>query len=388
MSYLLIKNAKAIFDTGIFERDILIKDNKIVDTAFFGGLPNDCEIYDAKNNFVSAGFIDIHLHGGGGFDFMDSTEETFKAISEVHLKNGSTTIIPTTVSADFENTLKMIECYKKYAQSCPNFYGIHLEGPYLSVAQKGAHNEKFLHAPTNEEIEQLLSVGGGVIKRITAAPELDNMEYFAKTMSQNGVHLSVGHSDATSDVALSGFKNGFSHVTHMYNVTPSIRKIGQTVTAGIVEAAFLSDDTTLELIADGKHVAIDAMKLAVKIKGIDKVCAVSDALRPAGTDAKESYLGEKIPENLVIIEDGVAKLPDRTRFAGSVATSAMMLERLVNYFEFSVVDAVKLLSSSPAKIMGMDDRGRIANGLLADFVVFDDELKVLDVIKSGKKISL
>ena len=97
MSYLLIKNAKAIFDTGIFERDILIKDNKIVDTAFFGELPNDCEIYDAKNNFVSAGFIDIHLHGGGGFDFMDSTEETFKAISEVHLKNGSTTIIPTTV---------------------------------------------------------------------------------------------------------------------------------------------------------------------------------------------------------------------------------------------------------------------------------------------------
>ena len=384
MSYFLIKNAKAILDDGIFERNILVKDDIIIDTEFSGEVPNDWEIYDANGNFVSAGFIDIHLHGGGGFDFMDCTEEAFKAISDGHLKNGSTTIIPTAVSADFESTLKMIECYKKYAQSCPNFYGIHLEGPYLSVAQKGAHNEKFLHAPTNEEIEQLLSVGAGVIKRITAAPELDNMDYFTKKMSENGVHLSIGHSDATSDVALSGLKNGFSHITHMYNVTPSIRKIGQTVTAGIVEAAYLSDDTTLELIADGKHVAIDAMKLAVKIKGIDKVCAVSDALRPAGTDVKESYLGEKIPENLVIIEDGVAKLPDRTRFAGSVATGAMMLERLVNYVGFSVVEAVKLLTTSPAKIMDMKDRGRIENDLLADFVVFDDSLKIHSVIKSGK----
>ena len=280
----------------------------------------------------------------------------------------------------------MIECYKKYAKSCPNFYGIHLEGPYLSVGQKGAHNEKFLHAPTNEEIEALLSAGAGVVKRITAAPELDNMDYFAKKMSENGVHLSIGHSDATSDIALHALKNGFSHITHMYNVTPSIRKIGQTVTAGIVEAAYLNDDTTLELIADGKHVAIDAMKLAVKIKGIDKVCAVSDALRPAGIDAKESYLGEKIPENLVIIEDGVAKLPDRTRFAGSVTTGAMMLDRLVNYFDFSIVDAVKLLTSSPAKIMGMADRGCIKNGLLADMVIFDTNLKINNVIKNGKML--
>ena len=384
MSYFLIKNAKAILDNGIFERDILIKDDKIIDTEFSGELPDNCEIYDANNNFVSPGFIDIHLHGGGGFDFMDSTEEAFKAISAVHLKNGSTTIIPTTVSADFESTLNMIECYKKYVKSCPNFYGIHLEGPYLSATQKGAHNEKFLHAPTNVEIEALLSTGAGIVKRITAAPELDNMDYFAKKMSENGVHLSIGHSDATSDIALSGFKNGFSHITHMYNVTPSIRKIGQTITAGIVEAAYLNEDTTLELIADGKHVAADAMKLAVKIKGIDKVCAVSDALRPAGTDAKESYLGEKIPENLVIIEDGVAKLPDRTRFAGSVATGAMMLDKIVNYFGFSLTDAVKLLSSSPAKIMGMTDRGKIENNLLADLVVFDNSLKIRSVIKAGK----
>jgi len=383
MGYFLIKNAKAILGNGIYKRDILIKDDRIFDTDFSGALPENCEIYDANYNFVSAGFIDIHLHGGGDFDFMDSTEEAFQAISEVHLKNGSTTIIPTTVSADFESTLHMIECYKKYAGACPNFYGIHLEGPYLSVAQKGAHNEKFLHAPTDEEIEALSDIGAGIIKRITAAPELDNMDRFAKRMRESGVLLSIGHSDATSDIALNALKNGFSHITHMYNVTPSIRKIGQTVTAGIVEATYLNDDTTLELIADGKHVAIDAMKLAVKIKGIDKVCAVSDALRPAGIEAKESYLGERIPENRVIIEDGVAKLPDRTRFAGSVATGAMMLDRLVNYFCFSLEDSVKLLTSSPARIMGMADRGKIEKDLLGDLVIFDNGMKINKVIKNG-----
>ena len=384
MSYLLIKNARAVFEDNIQKRDILVKDSHIADTSFSGEIPENCEIYDAKNNFVSAGFIDIHLHGGGGFDFMDCSREAFKSISDIHLKNGSTTIIPTTVSSDFESTLKRIESYKKYENECPNFYGIHLEGPYISVEQKGAHKEKYLHSPTDDEINKLLEAGRGVIKRITAAPELDNMENFAKRMLENGVHLSIGHSNATSDVALKAFETGFSHVTHLYSATPSIRKINQTVVAGVVEAAYLDNEATVEMICDGKHAAVDAVKLAVKIKGIDKVCAVSDALRPAGTDVKESYLGEKIPENLVIIEDGVAKLPDRSFFAGSVATGAMMLDKIVNHYGFNVVDAIKLLASSPAKIMGMTDRGKIEKNLLADFVVFDDGLKIHSVIKAGK----
>lgn len=386
MSYLLIKNARVIFEDGILKRDILVKDPYIADTSFSGEIPDECEIYDAKNNYLSPGFIDIHIHGGGGYDFMDCTEEAFKSISDIHLKNGSTTIIPTAVSSDFESTLKMIESYKKYENECPNFYGIHLEGPYISVEQKGAHNEKYLHSPTDEEIKRLIEVGSGVIKRITAAPELDNMDYFAKKMCENGVHLSIGHSNATSDVALEAFKNGFSHITHLYSATPSIRKINQTVVAGVVEAAYLSDETTVEMICDGKHAAIDAVKLALKIKGIDNVCMVSDALRPAGTDVKESYLGEKVPENLVIIEDGVAKLPDRSSFAGSVATGGMLLEKGVNHYGISLTDTVKLLTSSPAKIMGINDRGQIKKGLLGDFVVFDDNLKIKNVIKNGRII--
>lgn len=386
MKYLLVKNANAVFESCIRRCDILICDNLICDVDFSGELPENCEVYDARGAYVSPGFIDIHLHGGGGFDFMDCTAEALKSISEVHLKNGTTTMIPTSVSSDFDDIMRLCDVYRQCVEYCPNFYGIHLEGPYLSVAMKGAHREKYLHSPTDEEISLLLERGRGVIKRITAAPELDNMDFFARKMTEGNVHLSIGHSDATSEVALNAFDNGFSHVTHLYNVTPSVRKVGQQVKAGIVEAAYLNDNVTVEIIADGKHVAADAFKLAVKIKGPDKVCMISDALRPAGTDAKESYLGEKTPENLVIIEDEVAKLPDRTRFAGSVATSEMLLRRGVEFFGFSLCDTVRMMTTTPASIMGMTDRGKLKCGLLADICVFGENLKLRNVIKNGKII--
>lgn len=386
MSYLLIKNAKVIADEKIIKSDILIKDDKIIDTAFIGEIPEGCQVINAENKYVSAGFIDIHLHGGGGYDFMDCTREAFCKISETHLLNGTTTLVPTAVSSTFENILKLIQTYKDAINLCPNFYGIHLEGPYISKNQKGAHKEHLLHSPTAEEIELLIKEGKGVIKRITAAPELDNMEYFAKKMLENGISLAVGHSDATSDIALKAFKNGFSHVTHLYSATPGVRKINQVVKAGIIEAAYLDDNVTVELIADGKHAAVDALKLAVKIKGTDKVALVTDALRPAGTDVKESYLGEKVPENRVIIEDGVAKLPDRSSFAGSIATSSMILERGVNHYGLTLADTVKMLTQTPAKILGIKNKGKIEKDYIADIVIFDENYKIHNVILNGNVV--
>lgn len=383
MSYLLIKNGKVIVDDKIIKTDILIEDEKIIDTAFVGEMPKECTIIDAMGMYVSPGFVDIHLHGGGGYDFMDCTAEAFEGISRIHLENGTTTMVPTAVSSTMENTLELIRTYKRNIGNYPNFYGIHLEGPYISKEQKGAHKEHLLHAPTREEIEILISEGKGVVKRITAAPELDNMEYFAGKMLENGISLAVGHSDATSDIALNAFKLGFSHITHLYSATPSVRKINQVLKAGVIEAAYLDDDVSVELIADGKHAAIDALKLAVKIKGTDKVALVTDALRPAGTDVKESYLGEKIPENRVIIEDGVAKLPDRSFFAGSIATSKMLLEKGVNHYGLTLTDTIKMLTKTPASILGIKNKGEIKKSYIADIVIFDENYKINNVILNG-----
>ena len=386
MSYILVKNGNVVNDGTISPKDILLKDNIIENIDFTGSLPEDCIVIDAEGKYVSPGFVDIHLHGGGGYDFMDCTPEAFEGISKIHLENGTTTLVPTAVSSTLENTIELIRAYKANASKYPNFYGIHLEGPYISKAQKGAHKEYLLHSPTPEETKLLLDEGKGVIKRITAAPELDNMAEFAKNMLQNGVHLALGHSDATSDIALDAFKMGFSHITHLYSATTTVRKVNQTVKAGIVEAAYLDDNVTVELIADGKHAAVDALRLAVKIKGTDKVCLVTDALRPAGTDVKESWLGEKLPENRVIIEDGVAKLPDRSFFAGSIATGAMLLERGVNHYGLCLADTVKMITKTPASILGATKKGSIQKGFDADVVIFNKDYKVEKVILGGKII--
>ena len=385
MKDLLILNGNIIVDGNVRKGNILIKDGIIVDADYKGEVYSDYEVVDAKDMYVSPGFIDLHVHGGGGYDFMDCTVEAFENISKTHLKNGATTIVPTAVSSEFESLIELIRTYKKAIDSCPNFHGIHLEGPYISKAQKGAHKEYLLHSPTTEETERLLEEGRGIITRITAAPELDGMKEFAETMMKNGVLMSLGHSDATSDVATEAFENGFSHVTHLYSATPTVRKINQVVKAGVIEATYLNDDVTVEMIADGKHAAVDALKLAVKIKGTDKVALVTDALRPAGTDATESWLGEKVPENRVIIEDGVAKLPDRSSFAGSIATAAILLEKGVKHYGFSVADTVKMIAETPALILGLSDRGVIKKGYRADIVIFDNELKINNVFIGGKE---
>jgi len=382
--YLLIKNANAIIGDKVVACDILINGNIIECVGSIGETSGSCEILDAEGNFVSPGFIDLHVHGGGGFDFMDCTVEAFCEISKTHLLNGTTTIVPTAVSSSFENTLKFIKTCKDAMNICQSIYGIHLEGPYISKAQKGAHKEHFLHSPNETETELLINEGKGIIKRVTAAPELDGMNHFAGKMTENGVILSVGHSDATSDIALAAFKQGFSHVTHLYSATPSVRKINQEVKAGVVEAAYLDDNVSVELIADGCHAAVDALKLAVKIKGTEKVAFVTDALRPAGTDVKESYLGEKIPENRVVIEDGVAKLPDRSSFAGSIATTAMLLERGVNHYGLSLTDTVRMLTQTPAKILGLSNKGVIKKSYIADIVIFDKSYKIRTVILNGR----
>lgn len=386
MSDQLIRQAKLVSDRRITEGDILIRNGKIEAVGAVSELPEACEIVEAEGCYVSSGFIDIHVHGGGGYDFMDCSEEAFCQISKTHLQNGTTTMLPTAVSAPFADILKLIDTYQSCEAFCPNFYGLHLEGPYISKNQKGAHNEKLLHSPTKEEIELLLTKGKGILKRITAAPELEGVDLLAREMCAQGVVMSLGHSDADCKTALQAFSDGFSHVTHLYCATPSIRKIDQVITAGVREAAYLKDEVTVELIADGKHVAPEALQLAVKIKGMEQIALTTDALRPAGTEVKESWLGAKVPENRIVIEDGVAKLPDRSSFAGSIATASMLLEKGVKFYGMSLADTVFMLTQTPAKIMRLKEKGAVKKGYDADLVFFDQQLRIQKVFLKGKLV--
>lgn len=371
----LIKGGQVVFSDGIRVCNILVRDGKIADTDYKGKV--DLPTIDAEGRYVTPGFVEIHTHGCGGYDFGDLTEEAFLHSAECYKSHGTTTVMPTTVSCSDEDLEKLFDLFRKVANMAViHFAGLHLEGPYLSMDMKGAQNPRYIRTPEKDFIKKITD-NADVVKMITAAPEIEGVELLAREATKAGIVLSIGHSAATAEQTKNAEEIGFSHVTHMYCGTTTNRKIGQTVYSGIVEAAYLSDSMYVELIGDGKHIAKETMQLALKIKGADKINLTSDSMRAAGTDLTESYLGAISPDNRVIIEDGVAKLPDRSSYAGSIATSDMILRKMVQDYELSLVDTVKMLSLTPARIVGLDKtKGSIEIGKDADIVILSKDLEI------------
>jgi len=385
MNTLLIKNARIVLPNTVTDlTDLLIKNGKIESIGEEVRFAD--EIIDVKGNYILPGFIDIHVHGGGGADFMDATPEAFETVVKAHLKCGTTTLLPTAMTAtesdltDFLNAFKEFKKNSEYAYITP---GVHLEGPYFSGANaksSGAQPSGLLRLPDEAEMDRLLKVADGSVLRWDAAPELCGSDMFAKKCLNNGIICSIAHSAATSEEAQSGIDNGFSHVTHFYNAVTTYRKEGQKVLAGVVEAAYLNDNVTIELICDGRHIPRDILRLALKIKGSDKVSAITDGMRISGTDMQSGKLGSLKNGTDVIVDDTVAKLPDMSSYAGSIATMDRCLRVLCKDYGIDILTASKMLSKAPSNILGFDNKGSIEIGKDADIVVFDNDFKLRNVI--------
>ena len=388
-----IKNVRLVLQNAVTEPTDLRIENGVI--AEYGkALDADaarCAI-DGGGGYLFPGFVDVHVHGGGGADFMDATPDAFTEAISAHLVHGTTTLVPTAMSASYEDLLAFLRAYRAFKEtsalsSCTS--GVHLEGPYFSNAtdkSKGAQKADVLRPIDLCEVDALLDAADGDIIRWDAAPELEKADAFAKKLTEKGVVVAVAHSRATAEETAAGYAAGFSHATHFYNACTAYEKRGQVVTAGTVEATYLNEDVTLELIADGKHVPRACLLLALKVKGEDKVIAITDAMRLAATDLKEGRLGSLKNGTDVIVEDGVAKLPDRSSFAGSIATADRALRVLCVDYGVSPVTAAKMLSTNPARLIGRDDIGAIAVGCKADLVLTDADLRVLTVFKDGKPV--
>ena len=383
MKTLLIKNANVVLPDRVEHTSVLIENGKISKIGYDG---NADEIIDAQNNYLLAGFVDLHVHGGGGADFMDATPEAFETVVKTHLEYGTTTLLPTAMTAtesdltDFLNAFKSFKKNSEYAVITP---GVHLEGPYFSGANaksSGAQPSGLLRCPDEEEIDRLLKVADGDILRWDAAPELDGSEMFAKKCEENGIICSIAHSAATSEEAQKGIDNGFSHVTHFYNAVTTYRKEGQKVLAGVVEAAYLNDKVAVELICDGRHIPQDILKLALKIKGPASVAAITDGMRISGTNMQSGKLGSLKNGTDVIVDDGVAKLPDFSSFAGSIATMDKCLSVLVKDYNIDIVTASKMLSLAPSKLIDFDNKGSIEIGKDADLLIVKRDFVVSGVL--------
>ncbi len=344
---------------------------------------------DAKGNYVAPGFIDIHVHGGGGHDFMDGTEAAFLKIAETHAQYGTTSMLPTTLSSTKEAMLDTLASYEMANAKNRNgaqFLGMHLEGPYFAMNQRGAQDPRYIRDPDPAEYKEILS-RSSFIKRWSAAPELKGAIEFGRYLRSKGVLAAVAHTDAIYEEVLEAFENGYTLATHLYSAMSGVTRRNAFRYAGVIESAYLLDEMDVEIIADGIHLPAPLLKLVYKIKGAARTALITDAMRAAGMPPGESMLGNLRDGLKVIVEDGVAKLPDRTSFAGSVATADRLVRNMVFMADVPLVDAVRMITLTPARILEVTERkGALLAGKDADIVLFDHNINIEMTIIQGRTV--
>ncbi|MBZ4188599.1 N-acetylglucosamine-6-phosphate deacetylase [Niabella beijingensis] len=365
---------------------VLIDNGKI--TAISEVLPEVyCEeVIDARDNYVSPGFIDIHVHGGGGYDFMDGTVEAFIGTAGTHARYGTTAMYPTTLTSEVEDLFITLDAFKEAKaqnRTGAQLMGMHLEGPYFAINQKGAQDPKYIRNPDPVEYRKILEYSED-IARWSAAPELPGAIEFGRYVKSKGKVLALAHTDALYEEVVEGFNNGYSLATHFYSAMSGVTRRNAFRYAGAIEAGYLIDEMDVEAIADGIHLPPPLLKLIYKIKGAERTALITDAMRGAGMPEGESILGNINAGLKVVIEDGVAKLPDRSAFAGSVATADRLVRTVVKDAEIPLAAAVKMMTLTPARIMGIDKtKGSLEAGKDADVVIFDDNINIITTLVQG-----
>ncbi|WDV45883.1 N-acetylglucosamine-6-phosphate deacetylase [Clostridiaceae bacterium M8S5] len=371
-----IIKGKLILKDRIDEDKVIFFDDKIKDIVDKdkANLEN-VDIIDAKNNYVSPGFIDIHIHGSAGKDTMDADEESMLEMGRNITKSGVTSFLPTTMTmsrANIELALNNIKKCMSLEHKGANILGAHLEGPFISDVYKGAQDAKYIIRPEFDLIQEYLDI----IKIIVIAPELDiEFEFLSKVKeTYKNITVSIGHTNATFDKALESFKHGVNHITHMFNaMTPLHHR-----EPGVVGAA-LSSDVTCELIADNIHVHPGLYQMFCDIKGIDKVVLITDSMRAGGLGSGEYDLGGQ----KVIVDSNSARLQDGT-LAGSILRMNDAVRNIYNNTSLSLYEVVRMATSNPARAIGVDKfKGSLSKNKDADIVIFNEDLNIFKTIVNG-----
>ena len=376
-----IKSSNIIFDGRLFSGYVYTEGGKIT-AVTDKELPFDSE-YDAGDSFVSAGFIDIHTHGGGGYPFEGTVDDIVGGVN-FHLTHGTTSICPTVSAApidDMRRSMENIRSAMSDERVLAHIIGAHLEGPYLSLAQTGAQAGDAITPPVKEDYTAIADEYKGALARWTYAPENDEGAEFSAYMQEAGVVTSAGHTNATYTDMKAALDNGCRLVTHLYSCTSTVTRKQGFRSLGVIESTFLEDGISAEIIADGKHLPPELIRMIYKIKGADGIIAVTDSLSLAGTSVKTG----RMSSTDFIIEDGVCKLLDRSAFAGSIATADVLVRVLTSEAGIPICEAVKMVSENPAKMMGLNEKGRLADGMDADIVVFDNNINIQAVFVGGQR---
>ena len=379
---MLIKNVKIISPFEVLEGlGVKISEGKIVEINLDHLLEDsEGEIIDGGGNYLSPGFIDIHNHGNSGYDVMDSTEEALDKIGEFHLSNGVTSYLGTIITSSYENTIKAMKNIVDYKNKLgkANILGIHLEGPFFDLEKKGAQPEEFIKLPDLNHIQELLDIAKGKLKMVSLAPELKGSIEVIEKLKENNVAIAMAHTNATFEDAEKGIDSGITIATHLYNGMRSFNHREP----GVIGASLLDNRVYCELIYDRIHLHDAAAKVALKMKGYDKIVLVSDAMMAAGLGDGEYLLGNQ----KVLVKEGVARLASGS-LAGSTLNLKQAVYNMVKFLEVPIHEAVKMASLNPAKAINMGrEIGSIRVGKRADLIIFDENMDIKHTISGGNLV--
>lgn len=349
------------------------------------------ESIDLAGGCLVPGYVDLHVHGGGGADFMDGTEAAFQTICTAHARHGTTSLLPTTTVARHEQHLVFLDLCRRFKQEGTRgarILGAHLYGPYFAREARGCHPALPVRPPIPEEYDAYLEYAD-CIATATVAPELPGAEAFVRACRQRGIRCNAGHSFATFDQMAAAVSWGVRHVDHLFCAMSDRARLRQSQTypmrGGVMEATLYFDELTTEVIADGKHLQRELLLLAYKIKGPDRLALVTDCNRALDLPDGEYMFGPLDGGEPILRRDGVGIMPDGLALASGV----MGMDHAVRTFHqlagVPLAEVIRMASLTPARIVGQDQEiGSIAAGKRADLVVLDKMLQVQQVYLAGQ----
>ena len=384
---LLIKGANLITPRGILSsQEIKSAGDKLVKIGGTGETAD--KVIDADGLYVSPGFIDTHTHGAGGADYMDATADAYYTAGHAVGQHGVTTVIPTTLSATNDELMETFDIFEKI-KGVPydgaDMPGLHLEGPYFAPTMIGAQDPAYVRNPDPREYMQAFDRSHLII-RWSNAPELPGALELGRQLSSRGILAAIAHSAATLSQTNEAFDCGYRLVTHLYACTSSSysNRAAGIRGLGINEASYLLDDMFVECIGDGIHVIPEMLYMTYKIKGPNRMILCTDSMRAAGTTVEKSILGSIKNGREVYFAEGVAKIAGTNITAASIATGQTMLKVAVQEAKIPLYDAIRMLSSTPAYIHNLHDRGQLIIGKRADMTLFDSNMDIKAVIVGGR----
>jgi N-acetylglucosamine-6-phosphate deacetylase len=379
---MIFTNARLVFPNGVRDGlEIIESGGKICDIRAAGQFPEP-DACDLGGNYLAPGFIDLHVHGAKGRDTMEASPAAFRKICAYHATGGTTSLLLTSATAPFEQITATLAAARACMPQLRQLAGVHVEGPFISPARPGAQNKAFIREPDAAAIESLLEFPD-VVKRVTLAPEVPGALAAIDRLRARNVAVSGGHSDAWDEEARAGFEHGMRHTTHTFNCMSSMRRRNGARVAGLLEFALSEPEILCELIADGHHVSTTLMKMLYRAKGAAGICLVTDATAGAG-------LPENAHFNLAgadcVVRDGACWLADGSALAGSAARMIDLVRTMVNDVGVPLHEVIAMATTNPAGAVPLPEKGTLAVGTDADFVVFSPELEVLRTFVAGEEI--